>query len=238
MEPDDVLEVLAGSPDGVFSVNMRQRVFFWNAAAERVLGWKAGEVVGRPCHQILSGPASANGDVPICSVDCFSIQCARRGKVAPAQRVLASTKTGEPRWLSITHIFVPSSVQEASALVHIFHDVTGMQKAASAVAALVSAGGESGISPVHGQDLTAREEEILQLMSRGLGTQGIAGELCIAVPTVRNHVQRILEKLGVHTRLEAVVLASLRSGASGRVSMDVASAARMADATPPSGAMK
>ena len=208
MEPDDVLEILAGSPDGVFAVNMRQRVFFWNQAAERILGWKAGEVIGRPCRQILSGAAAANGDAPACSADCFSIQWARKGKVAPAQRIQVATRSGEPRWLSITHILVPSSVQDASALVHIFHDMTGLQQTAAAVAA--AAGDRPNeTSSARGQDLTARETEILRLMSRGLGTQGIAEALCIAVPTVRNHVQRILEKLGVHTRLEAVVVASI-----------------------------
>ena len=52
--------------------------------------------------------------------------------------------------------------------------------------------------------LTAREREILQLFARGLGTAAIAKRLAISPVTVRNHSQRILVKLGVHSRLAAV----------------------------------
>lgn len=60
-------------------------------------------------------------------------------------------------------------------------------------------------------DLTKRELEILGLLAEGLSNAAIAEQLFISVNTVRNHVQRILEKLGVHSKLEAVTT-SLRSG--------------------------
>lgn len=53
-------------------------------------------------------------------------------------------------------------------------------------------------------NLTPREGEILQLFARGLGTVAIAKRLGISQVTVRNHSQRILAKLGVHSRLAAV----------------------------------
>jgi DNA-binding CsgD family transcriptional regulator len=49
--------------------------------------------------------------------------------------------------------------------------------------------------------------EILYWMGRKLSNKEIADRLCISVYTVKNHVHRILEKLGVNTRLEAVRLA-------------------------------
>ena len=54
--------------------------------------------------------------------------------------------------------------------------------------------------------LTPREDEILRLLARGTDTGGIAAELMISRTTVRNHIQHILHKLGVHSRLEAVSL--------------------------------
>ena len=59
--------------------------------------------------------------------------------------------------------------------------------------------------------LSRREREILQLLSRGTSTPEIASALSIAPATVRNHVQHLLRKLGVHTRTAAVALA-LRRG--------------------------
>jgi two-component system nitrate/nitrite response regulator NarL len=55
-----------------------------------------------------------------------------------------------------------------------------------------------------GRHLTPREREILKLLEEGLQNKQIARRLCIELPTVKNHVHHLLEKLGVETRAEAV----------------------------------
>jgi DNA-binding NarL/FixJ family response regulator len=62
-----------------------------------------------------------------------------------------------------------------------------------------------------GTKLTPREQEVLQLLSSGLTQQQIAKQLVISPSTVASHIEHILEKLGVHSRAQAVALA-LRSG--------------------------
>jgi two-component system nitrate/nitrite response regulator NarL len=59
-----------------------------------------------------------------------------------------------------------------------------------------------------GDDLTAREREVLALLIAGKSTAALAGELFVSPATARNHVQSIMSKLGAHTRLEAVAIAS------------------------------
>jgi len=54
------------------------------------------------------------------------------------------------------------------------------------------------------RQLTIREKEILRFLAFGMGTSAIARELSISPATVRNHAQRILAKLDVHSRLAAV----------------------------------
>jgi DNA-binding NarL/FixJ family response regulator len=61
------------------------------------------------------------------------------------------------------------------------------------------------------EPLTPREREILALLARGRSGAAIAAELNIAHQTVRTHVRNLMEKLGVHSRLEAVAYA-LRHG--------------------------
>jgi DNA-binding NarL/FixJ family response regulator len=55
--------------------------------------------------------------------------------------------------------------------------------------------------------LTPREVEILKLMAEGLDNYDIADRLVIGYTTVRGHVQNVLEKLGAHSKLEAVARA-------------------------------
>jgi DNA-binding NarL/FixJ family response regulator len=58
------------------------------------------------------------------------------------------------------------------------------------------------------ESLTAREQEILQLMARGLDNRAIAESLHLALATVRWYVQILLEKLEVHSKLGAVARAA------------------------------
>lgn len=59
----------------------------------------------------------------------------------------------------------------------------------------------------HLPKLTEREVEVLGLVARGLGNREIGKELYISENTVKNHVRNILEKLQLHTRMEAAMYA-------------------------------
>jgi DNA-binding NarL/FixJ family response regulator len=54
--------------------------------------------------------------------------------------------------------------------------------------------------------LSAREREVLNLLARGRSNRNIAQELFITNKTVKNHLSRIYEKIGVHSRAEAIAL--------------------------------
>jgi len=74
-------------------------------------------------------------------------------------------------------------------------------------AALAGRDEEERTQQVPAPKLTGREMEVLRLVARGMNNRDIAKELFISENTVKNHVRNILEKLQIHSRMEAVMIA-------------------------------
>ena len=209
-------EIFSKTADGVFGVDQDSKITLWNEAAERLLGYKAAEVMGRPCAEVLAGRDRTGRR--LCGSTCPPISSARKGEPVHGCEMLVQTKAGRPIWFHVSVIVVPYRTRGLFTMVHIFRDVTRQVKTdilLREVQSLLAEGEQSveGTVPASPEQpsplsaLTSREQEVLRLIARGESAKGIAEKLHISPSTARNHTQNILEKLSVHTKLEALALA-------------------------------
>ena len=204
--------------DGVFVVDKTQGIVHWNGSAERILGFKSKEMVGKLCYEIMGGHEEANR--LFCRRDCPVIANARRGRVTKDYDLMCAGVNGERKWINVG-IMVPTEGEWRGAAIHIFRDVTRRRKiedfALNAAKALrdLQVGQTDGqiedqVKPAPTPSLSRRESEVLKLLASGLSTREIASALDVQPVTARNHITRLLNKLGASSRLEAVLYASQR----------------------------
>src|SRR6202162_890076 len=211
---DETLERISRNGEAVFAVDSANRIILWNKSCERLLARPARSAIGKPCYEVLCG-RDVNGNI-YCHRDCAVAHQARERKDDPVRNFGLTAKTGDgkKKQISTSMFSIPSYHPALNTLVHVLRDAAGAPGAAEAPAARPDPQKEESdpLTPVTlsgGQTvvLTTREKEILRCLADGLGTAAIAKRLFIATVTVRNHVQSILHKLDVHTKVAAVVLA-------------------------------
>jgi PAS domain S-box-containing protein len=213
---DNLFQMFASATDGAFVISEDQRIVYWNEAAQEMLGYTAQEVIGRNCYEILKG--CDDESQPICCRRCRVTAAALAGNTVPNYDLATQTKSGDLRWINVSILSTPHPRQDPTPLIiHLFRDVTQKKHNEQFIRQLLEAVrnlqelAASAISPISikplAETLTERERAVLSLLAQGLSTQDIAQSLSISSATVRNHIQNILNKLQVHSRLEAVAYA-------------------------------
>lgn len=212
---DEVLAVLSRTADGVYAVDRAQRIVFWNDAAENLLGYRADEVIGRPCHEIFDGEPRPGCQE--CGPHCPVMLSACQHQQVPTYNLLTRTKHGETILLNVS-VIVPPEDTSQFVTIHLFRDATNQLRyetyvehilcgAARLPAPQATLPRQTAQAPLLNASLSSREKEVLYLLVQGRGAREIAETLCISYATVRNHLQTILRKLGVHSQRAAVKLA-------------------------------
>ena len=193
---------LSRTADGGFVITPDGRIILWNPAAEKIMGYTAREAIGRlSCDLFADGH---EGSSPLCYRGCHAMTLVRWGDPAESFDMETRTKAGPLVWVNVRTL-VGSNGPSGTLTVHLFRDVTATKRLMTLVQDQLAASHTPGGST---SDLTRREQEVLRLVAIGADTKTIAARLHVSPATVRNHVQNIMGKLGVHSRLQAVAYAT------------------------------
>ena len=205
----EALDRIARSGEAVFAIDSADRIILWNKKCEELLGRPARSVLGKRCYDVVGG-RDVHGNI-YCYRNCPVAYQAREKPKEPVQRFQLSIGADKAqKWLEVSLFAIPSYHPALSTVVHVVREgkktsslERGLETLAETRESLWPMTTNEG-EPV---DLTAREKEILRCLAEGLSTKAIAEKSFIAPVTVRNHVQSILHKLDVHTKLAAVAFA-------------------------------
>jgi PAS domain S-box-containing protein len=198
-------EAVARAGDGAFGIDAGGRITSWNRAAEQILGFAAREVVGRTCCDVFAGHDPEGNR--LCYPGCRVMALVQMDEPVRHFDMRAHTKAGRPVWLNMSVLATTSPAGDRH-MIHLFRDVTANRELVALVHERLAPGPSATDPGGPAAALSRRELEVLRCMTQGLNTAATAARLSVSRATVRNHVQNILGKLGVHSRLEAVAFAT------------------------------
>ncbi len=208
----EAIDLLSRSGEAAFAIDSSDRLVYWNKDCEKLLGFEAQKVLGKLCYEVMGG-RDESGNV-YCFKNCPVAHQARHDPDDPVQPFMLAVKDkqGQPRELTVSMFAVPAVRPSLSAVVHVIRETGAPDSPLEKALARQAAAAPPPLWPLLASEgrpaeLTVREKEILRCLAEGSPTSDIAKKLFIAPVTVRNHVQSILQKLEVHTKLAAVVFA-------------------------------
>lgn len=211
MRQFELTEILKGAADAALVVGLDGAIRYSNRAAEQLFQLSAKEMLGRHCASVVDGVGS--GGERICSPSCPALELAREDVCSPSFDLQVKRKDPPGRrWVNLSTLVAFDG--SSRVVVHLARDIDGRKRLESVtrhfldeVCALTGQQVEQLLSSPAAPhlELTERERQVLELLSRGENTRAIAAKLEISTATARNHIQHLLEKLHAHSRTEAVL---------------------------------
>jgi len=209
-------DILYSAVDGVFAVDATQRIIFWNPGCEELFERSSDSILGRPCNDVLCGKNPASG-AKFCRPDCCVARLCKGGDANCAPNKFSIKTVGandQPLVLSVNVLLVPSCCNKRWVVIHLLNrsvnsDLLTSLDNSSRLGKHSPTVKYAGIGDC-GKNLsrlTTRESEVLQLLSEGLSSGVISKKFTVSQTTIRNHIQHIQSKLGVHSQTEAVAYA-------------------------------
>lgn len=194
------------SRDGLFVVDLRQRIVHWSESAVALLGLSPDEAVGRRCFDVIGGTDMRNARY--CHENCTVMANARRGRGTTNFDVHVADRSSQPLIMNVSILLCENPDGEGATTFHLFRDVTS-QRRVEQLASVVrpprldedreAQPATCALSPP-----TERQLEIVRILAAGEDVKHIAAILNLSPVTVRNHIQGAMERFDVRTRVQLI----------------------------------
>lgn len=181
-----------GSP--ACAVDRNHRIVSWNDAAAEFFRVPASSALGREWHTVIHAVNSSD-----CCPLCRTRRALRAGEAARPSDCTVSIEGYHERVMMVP---MPAADDTISFVVITSNDLNGEAAPIRINSRVRQLSDDRMID-----ELTPREREVLACVVEGLDARSIASTVGITHATARNYVQRILSKLGVRNKAEAVSIA-------------------------------
>jgi PAS domain S-box-containing protein len=207
----EIKDLVDSTSDSAFAVDGSGQIVAWNSAAEAMFGLSATDAMGKMCGEVVKGIDECG---PVCSSDCSVQQAVRKHHPVSNFDLHVETANGR-QWCNVSVLIADEANSTMPYSIHVVRQidvrkrlellvrdfvVTGTGLAPEQATTLIS----STRAPARETELSDREICVLRLLAKGVTTTALAEQLHISRTTVNNHIQHIMRKLDVHTRLEAI----------------------------------
>ena len=173
--------IVHSSTDAVYARDLEGRITFWNPEAARLLGYSEEEALRMDIHRLLPQDALRDYDEVNEKI--------RQGLQVEAHNTIRMRKNGER---------VPVSLK-----IYPIIDENGKPSGAASIARELVQPPETVKAFEAVARLSERETQVLALVAEGKSNSDVAGQLGLSDQTVKNHLSRVLLKLGTTSRTQA-----------------------------------
>jgi DNA-binding CsgD family transcriptional regulator len=197
-------DVFERSTDAVFGIDTNGNIRYANSTFKKLLGYTNEQLCNSRCADVLCG-TDMHGR-PFCGEDCPIPKTVTSQPTISDFDLVVRRADGDSVLTNIGATYIPKQLREQAGKVDVFFSLRRVHPQRLLQRMATARTEESVMVGMHARSkLTVREKEILGLASEGLQTKQIASRLCVSTQTIRSHFKNIYPKLGVNSRIEAVI---------------------------------
>src|SRR5215813_11036177 len=127
MRERQLAELLEGTSDAAFTVDLQGEIRTWNKAAENLFGHTAVDAIGQACAALVKGRLDSR--TPVCCQSCDVLECVRAGRDVSNFDLEISTQARRRLWVNVSLLVTYDEHTERRLIVHMMRDIQRRKRA-------------------------------------------------------------------------------------------------------------